>query len=91
MCINRLFYALLSSLLILTKDNNCRENSQPDGTGIGLPIDEMSSNMVNLFEGDKTESNFRIEGNDIMGLLIGFSGERGEFLLQIDGVRLKET
>jgi len=71
------------------KDNNCRQNSQPEGKGIGLPIDGMSSNMVNVFDGDRTESKLRIEGYDIMGILIGSSGEKGEFSLQIDDVRLK--
>lgn len=49
----------------------------------------MSSNMVNVFDGDRTESKLRIEGYDIMGILIGSSGEKGEFSLQIDDVRLK--
>jgi hypothetical protein len=35
-----------------------------------------------------TFESFRLKGNDIMGIFIGASGEAGDFLLQIDDVRL---
>jgi len=36
-----------------------------------------------------TFKNFRLKGNDVMGIFIGASGEAGDFALQIDDVRLK--